>query len=88
MHVLCQCICYINAYFFLNINSSVLYQCMFLFYQSEGFPNGIFAPCACCSLGPARMDVLLARRRRRRRRRRRHSVFPGIHQDFKSRKKI
>ena len=20
-------------------------------YQSEGYPNGIFAPCACCSLG-------------------------------------
>ncbi len=37
-------------------------------YQSEGYLNGIFGPCACCSLGPARMDVLFPRRRRRRRR--------------------
>ena len=37
-------------------------------YQSEGFPNGMFGPCAWCPRGLTRWAELLGRRRRRRRR--------------------
>ena len=37
-----------------------------IIHRSEGFPNGIFAPCAWCSRGLTRWAELLGRRRRRR----------------------